>query len=597
MKNLKQPNFQENSDSPTLLKKQSSIAQDVLPLLYQICKSTGRKFVDLEFPPNFKHLVQEKNSIHNYDWFSFIWQRPEKFFKNPKLFNVSGFMRQSFAKRAKPQKDISKSDILQGALGNCYFLAALCSMAEISDTIIKRLFVSNDTNEYGIYCVQICFNGEWKNVIVDDFFPCYPDERGPCFTKGNNEELWVMLLEKAWAKLHGNYEKVEAGIASESLRSLSGAPVEVFFKDEPNTDLWSILKNAFKNKFPTTAGVDEEENLSGSKIGKKNLVPSHVYSLLNVSEIYHPSRGEQRLIKLRNPWGNKEWKGDWSDESTIWTEDLMKKLNHNKNADDGTFYIEFKDFKESFSEVAVCYYHEDYKLSSISFKPTKKASYFNVKIEKPGEYYFSAVQVTRKLMPEEYDYKYSICKMVVAKIESNGQVKFIAAKQKADQSMFIHLNHLDTGSYLVYIKAFNQMNSAHLGTSKDPDITFNVYGVDRLVVKNAIKIKGFIEKAYLNKAMASKKKQSYKEINRPDVEKTFELFEDEGFGYFYIINNGSKKFASKINFQKKEGLKLRGVKQDNGILDFDLAPNSEKFYVCGVDYHGYSLKYAESLLY
>lgn len=601
MKPLHQPSFETfDSKSPLDTFDKSLTNLDSFQQVFQLCRSLDRKFIDLEFPPNSKHLIQEKNSIHSYDWSSFLWFRPEKFFKNYEIFKQSN-MNQSFSKVEKIVKDITKSDILQGALGNCYFLAALCSMAENTDFIIRRLFITTEINKYGVYCVQLCFNGEWRAVIIDDNFPCYPDERGPCFTKGNNEELWVMLLEKAWAKLHGNYEKVEAGMASESLRSLTGAPVEVYFKDEPNIDMWTILKDAYKNKYPMTAGVDEEENLSGSKIGRKNLVPSHVYSLLSVVEINHPIRGEQRLLKLRNPWGNKEWKGDWSDESTIWTEELVKKLNHNKNADDGTFFIEFKDFKESFSEIAICHYRQEYKHSSLGFKPYKKANYLNVKIESSGEYYFSAIQISRKLIPEEINENFSVVRMIIARVEANGRLRFIAGRQKADQSMFIHLKQMEVGNYVVYIKAFsnNKENTKLLNAANKnyEDLTFSVYGLDKVMIKNVIKIKGFIEKTYLNKAQTSNKKENYKEIGRVDVEKTFELFEDEGFGYFYVCNTGNKKFNSKVTFQKKDGLKLRGVKVNNLIVDFDLAPGTDKILSLGVDYHGYALKYSESLTY
>ena len=35
----------------------------------------------------------------------------------------------------------------------------------------------------------------------------------------------------------------------------------------------------------------------------------------------------EKLVKLRNPWGKGEWKGDWSDESYKWTQQLKKELN------------------------------------------------------------------------------------------------------------------------------------------------------------------------------------------------------------------------------------------------------------------------------
>lgn len=34
------------------------------------------------------------------------------------------------------------------------------------------MFVSKKVNNYGVYCVKICDMGEFKDIIVDDQFPC-----------------------------------------------------------------------------------------------------------------------------------------------------------------------------------------------------------------------------------------------------------------------------------------------------------------------------------------------------------------------------------------------------------------------------------------
>jgi hypothetical protein len=39
-------------------------------------------------------------------------------------------------------------------------------------------------------------------------------------------------LEKAWAKIHGSYERIEAGFAENVLRDLTGAPSEVVHTDD-----------------------------------------------------------------------------------------------------------------------------------------------------------------------------------------------------------------------------------------------------------------------------------------------------------------------------------------------------------------------------
>ena len=45
-----------------------------------------------------------------------------------------------------------------------------------------------------------------------------------------------MLLEKAYAKLYGAYDKIEAGLAGHALRDLTGAPYQYLVR-ESDTDL------------------------------------------------------------------------------------------------------------------------------------------------------------------------------------------------------------------------------------------------------------------------------------------------------------------------------------------------------------------------
>ena len=58
------------------------------------------------------------------------------------------------------------------------------------------------------------------------------------------------------------------------------------------------------------------------------------------------------LIKLRNPWGNHEWLGAYSDCSDLWT-DTMKRELHYVDADDGTFWMSFEDFQKYYTDIDV----------------------------------------------------------------------------------------------------------------------------------------------------------------------------------------------------------------------------------------------------
>jgi calpain-15 len=89
--------------------------------------------------------------------------------------------------------------------------------------LIEKLFVNKVANQEGIYRVRLCKNGEWQQVTVDDYFPC--TESGvPVFTVTEGNDLWIMILEKAFAKLAGSYLALRGGFAHEGLQDLTGCP-------------------------------------------------------------------------------------------------------------------------------------------------------------------------------------------------------------------------------------------------------------------------------------------------------------------------------------------------------------------------------------
>ena len=117
---------------------------------------------------------------------------------------------------------VEPNDIKQGSLGNCWFMCALASLAE-RPKLVENLFLTKSKNKEGIYRIKFCKNGEWVEVTVDDLFPCYPFGP-PLFSKAHGNEMWVLLIEKAYAKLHGNYFTLRGGFANEGMIDLTGCP-------------------------------------------------------------------------------------------------------------------------------------------------------------------------------------------------------------------------------------------------------------------------------------------------------------------------------------------------------------------------------------
>jgi len=120
----------------------------------------------------------------------------------------------------------SPDSIVQGALANCYFLSAISTIAENPERI-KVIFVNPNLNSAGIYGVKFCINGQFKQVVVDDFLPVYKSSGKLAFSSTKDGSIWLSLLEKAWAKVHGNYERTILGNVEDAYSIITGAPVHV----------------------------------------------------------------------------------------------------------------------------------------------------------------------------------------------------------------------------------------------------------------------------------------------------------------------------------------------------------------------------------
>lgn len=124
---------------------------------------------------------------------------------------------------------IEPNDIIQGGIGDCYFLSSLAALSERPERI-KELFCSEKVNEHGVYGANFYKNGIKMTVVVDDLIPCEGKGNEVAFARGNGPELWVVLLEKMWAKIHGCYDRIAGGLEYETIRDLCGAPGYFYYE-------------------------------------------------------------------------------------------------------------------------------------------------------------------------------------------------------------------------------------------------------------------------------------------------------------------------------------------------------------------------------
>ena len=231
MENLRQ---QEESEA---LKKWENIIQ--------YCKQNNELFVDDSFPPAAKSLYYNPNPAAHTDANPVVqWRRPHEINCDGGNFPWSVF------------RTPLPSDICQGVLGNCWLLSALAVLAERED-LVEEVLVTKDVCVQGAYQVRLCKDGRWTTVLIDDLLPC--DKRGHLvYSQAKRKQLYLPLIEKAVAKIHGCYEALVSGRAIEGLATLTGAPCESVplqpipmpSEDELDKDLiWAQLLSSRLVKF------------------------------------------------------------------------------------------------------------------------------------------------------------------------------------------------------------------------------------------------------------------------------------------------------------------------------------------------------------
>ena len=182
----------------------------------------------MDFPPKEKSLYGEDIDF-KYRCSGVVWKRSDEIFKGRS---------EVFLGKIEP------NDIKQGILGDCYFLSSCASIAE-NENRIRKIFLTDKINKEGCYAVRICERGNWKDILISDNFPV-DRNNNPVFSRGNGNELWVLLLEKAWSKIHGSYAQIEAGLTREVLHDLTGAPCVTLFIEEKNNDnVWNEIKKGY----------------------------------------------------------------------------------------------------------------------------------------------------------------------------------------------------------------------------------------------------------------------------------------------------------------------------------------------------------------
>jgi hypothetical protein len=191
------------------------------------------------------------------------------------------------------------SDVWQGDIGDCYYLASLAEIAYQSPSSIQQMFIDNGDNTY---TVRFYNNGVADYVTVDRYLPVdsngyFLHDNRPYQYSDSQDVLWVALAEKAYAQLaeegwsrgpgainsYASLNNGDGGVATSQISGLAHS-----WQSYANA---TDLANAFNSGKLVTLGTNGQDNQVAA-----NIVSDHCYALLTAN-----AKADQ--FTLFNPWG------------------------------------------------------------------------------------------------------------------------------------------------------------------------------------------------------------------------------------------------------------------------------------------------------
>ncbi|KAM5164429.1 calpain-8-like [Mantella aurantiaca] len=307
--------------------------------LREKCLASKTLFKDDQFPACLSALGYNDLGPNSPKTQGIVWKRPTEICDDPQ-FIVDG---------------ATRADICQGALGDCWLLAAIASLT-LDQDILSRVVPENQSfrkNYAGIFRFQFWQYGEWVEVVVDDRLPT-KDGHLQFVHSAEGNEFWGALLEKAYAKLNGSYEALTGGSTIEGFEDFTGGISEAYELKKAPADLYQIIQKALKEESLLGCSIDITNAYDTEAITSRKLVKGHAYSVTGAEEVVYKGQKVQ-LIRVRNPWGEVEWNGPWSDEAPEWNYiDPKVKAALDKQSDDGEFWMAFTDFIKEYSRLEIC---------------------------------------------------------------------------------------------------------------------------------------------------------------------------------------------------------------------------------------------------
>ncbi|KAJ8384753.1 hypothetical protein AAFF_G00198390 [Aldrovandia affinis] len=280
--------------------------------LRQRCLECGQLFQDDNFEARPPSLGFKDLGPNSYKVRGVTWKRPTELCSNPQFIHGGA----------------SRTDICQGALGDCWLLAAIASLT-LNKEVLARVVPPGQSFEEG-----------YAGIFHFQFW-----QFGEVLERPAGEGL-----RQTERVLRGAVR----GSTTEGFEDFTGGIAEVHELRKAGPHLFKIIQKALHRGSLLGCSIDITSSADSEAITSRKLVKGHAYSLTGAEQVEYG--GEMlKLIRIRNPWGQVEWTGAWSDGSMEWRRISDEDRDRLRNrSEDGEFWMSFSDFLRQYSRVEIC---------------------------------------------------------------------------------------------------------------------------------------------------------------------------------------------------------------------------------------------------
>ncbi|KAF4496700.1 hypothetical protein FAGAP_7142 [Fusarium agapanthi] len=393
-------------------------------------------------------------------------------------------------------KEVSGGDVKQGSLGDCWIMAGLTALANVPGGL-QRICVAHDT-KIGIYGFVFYRDGEWIYSIIDDKLylksplwdsPSMQRDLLQQIDREDNEnvfrktyqtgskalffaqcrdqnETWVPLFEKAYAKAHGDYASLAGGWIGEGVEDLSGGvTTELLTSDILDIDeFWDKEMSRVNDEFLFGASTGLLEHGYGERNG---ISEGHAYVVMEARTL----KSGQRLVKLRNPWGKVRkgiWEGAWSDGSKEWTTEVQEEMDH-KFGSDSVFWISYEDLIRKYSHFdrTRLFRDRDWRCCQrwIGVDVPWKAAYhekFHIKLSQDSPLVLVLSQLDGRYfkgLQGQYSFRLHFRLHYEDSPDAEDYIVRSHGNYLMERSVSVELPDLPAGNYVVYLKVTGERDS------------------------------------------------------------------------------------------------------------------------------------------